>query len=176
MMGIEAVKSSTPAPCRVAIKEALNVIMTGSEEKTQEYIKNFRQKFEAMPPEEVAFPRGCNNVAKNSSPATIYGKGCPMHVRGALLYNFYIKKKKLSHKYPLIQEGEKIKYLHLRTPNKINENVISFFQTLPKEFDLDNSIDFDLQFKKSFLDPLQAILDTIGWKAEKQASLEWLFG
>ncbi len=175
MMGIEAVKSSTPAPCRVAIKEALNVIMTGSETDTQNYIKNFREKFEKMPPEEVAFPRGCNNIQKNTSSATIYGKGCPMHVRGALLYNFHIKKNKLYHKYPVIQEGEKIKYLHLRTPNRINENIISFFQTLPTEFGLDNSIDYDLQFEKSFLAPLKAILDTIGWEAEKRHTLEALW-
>ena len=98
-----------------------------------------------------------------------------MHGRGELLYNFWIKKKKLSHKYPLIQEGEKVKYIHLRTPNKINENVVSFFQTLPTEFGLDNSIDYDLQFTKSFLDPLKAILDTIGWKAEKVNTLEALW-
>ena len=175
MMGIEAVKSSTPMPCRTAIKEALNVIMTGSETDTQKYIKDFRQKFEKMSPEDVAFPRGCNNIAKNTSNATIYGKGCPMHVRGALLYNFYIKKRKLQHKYPIIQEGEKIKYIHLRTPNKINENIISFFQTLPKEFGLDESIDYDLQFEKSFLAPLKAILDCIGWHAEKQNTLEALW-
>ena len=175
MMGIEAVKSSTPMPCRTAIKEALNVIMTGSETDTQKYIKDFRDRFEKMSPEDVAFPRGCNNIAKNTSSATIYGKGCPMHVRGALLYNFYIKKRKLHHKYPLIQEGEKIKYIHLRTPNKINENIISFFQTLPKEFGLDESIDYDLQFEKSFLAPLKAILDTIGWDAEKKNTLESLW-
>ena len=175
MMGIEAVKSSTPAPCRTAIKDALNVIMTGSEQATQKYITDFRKRFEAMPPEEIAFPRGCNNIAKNTSTATIYGKGCPMHVRGALLYNFYIKKRKLHHKYPIIQEGEKIKYIHLRPPNKINENIISFFQTLPKEFGLDESIDYDLQFEKSFLAPLKAILDTIGWKAEKVNTLEALW-
>ena len=155
--GIEAVKSSTPAPCRTAIKDALKVIMNGTEDQLQKFIANFRDQFEAMPVEDIAFPRGCNNVAKNSSPATIYGKGCPMHVRGALLYNFYIKKRKLTHKYPIIQEGEKIKYVMLRTPNKINENVISFFQTLPTEFGLDKSIDYDLQFKKSFLDPLTVI-------------------
>ena len=175
MMGIEAVKSSTPMPCRTAIKEALNVIMTGSESDTQKYIKDFRERFEKMSPEDVAFPRGCNNIQKNTSTATIYGKGCPMHVRGALMYNYHIKKKKLQHKYPIIQEGEKIKYLHLRTPNKINENIISFFQTLPKEFGLDNSIDYDLQFEKSFLAPLQAILDCIGWKAEKMNTLEALW-
>ena len=173
--GIEAVKSSTPAPCRTAIKDALKVIMNGTEDQLQKFIANFRDQFEAMPVEDIAFPRGCNNVAKNSSPATIYGKGCPMHVRGALLYNFYIKKRKLTHKYPIIQEGEKIKYVMLRTPNKINENVISFFQTLPTEFGLDKSIDYDLQFKKSFLDPLHVILETIGWKPEKQNTLEALW-
>ena len=173
--GIEAVKSSTPAPCRTAIKDALKVIMNGTEDQLQKFIANFRDQFESMPVEDIAFPRGCNNVAKNSSPATIYGKGCPMHVRGALQYNFYIKKRKLTHKYPIIQEGEKIKYVMLRTPNKINENVISFFQTLPTEFGLDKSIDYDLQFKKSFLDPLTVILDTIGWKPEKQNTLEALW-
>lgn len=175
MMGIEAVKSSTPGPCRIAIKQALQTIMNGTEEDVQNYIKKFRKEFESMPVEEIAFPRGCNNIAKNSHPATIYGKGCPMHVRGALLYNFWVKRKKLTHKYPLIQEGEKIKYVMLNQPNRINENVISFFQTLPTEFELDKSIDYDLQFEKSFLDPLKAILDTIGWKAEKVNTLEALW-
>jgi DNA polymerase elongation subunit (family B) len=86
-----------------------------------------------------------------------------------------VKKKKLTSKYPLIQEGEKIKFLYLKTPNSINENVISFFQNLPPEFGVDKSIDYDLQFEKSFLDPLKGILTTIGWKTEKQASLEFLF-
>ena len=175
MMGIEAVKSSTPAPCRSAIKEALNVIMSGNESDVQDYIDKFRQEFESMSPEEIAFPRGCNNIAKNSSPATIYGKGCPMHVRGALLYNFWVKKKKLTHKYPLIQEGEKVKYVMLNTPNKINENVVSFFQTLPPELGLNGSIDYNLQFTKSFLQPLQVILDTLGWDAEKVNTLEALW-
>ena len=175
MMGIEAVKSSTPAPCRSAIKEALNVIMSGNESDVQDYIDKFRQRFESMTPEEIAFPRGCNNIAKNSSPATIYGKGCPMHVRGALLYNYWVKKKKLTHKYPLIQEGEKVKYVMLNTPNKINENVVSFFQTLPPELGLNGSIDYDLQFTKSFLQPLQVILDTLGWDAEKTNTLEALW-
>ena len=175
MMGIEAVKSSTPSACRTAIKDALKVIMNGTESDVQEFVGNFRKKFESMPPEDIAFPRGCNGVGKFSNPATIYSKGTPIHVRGALLYNFHAKKNKVTHKYPLIQEGEKVKFLYLRRPNKINENVISFFQTLPKEFGLDKYIDFDIQFQKSFLDPLQVIMDTINWKAEKIATLEDLF-
>ena len=175
MMGIEAVKSSTAAACRTAIKDALKVIMNQNESDLQDFVSDFRKKFESLPPEDVAFPRGCNGLAKFSNPVTIFGKGTPIHVRGALLYNFHLKKNKLTHKYPLIQEGEKVKFLYLRTPNRISENVVSFFQTLPTEFGLDKSIDYDLQFTKSFLDPLQVILDTIDWKAERVASLMEFF-
>ena len=175
IMGIEAVKSSTPAPCRQAIRDALKIIMNGTEEDVQTYISNFRKEFESLPVEEVAFPRSCNNLGKFSSPRDIYAKGCPMHVRGSLMYNYYVKKKKLSHKYPLIQEGEKIKFVHLKMPNRIGENVISFFQTLPKELDLHGSIDWDMQFEKSFLSPVKVVLDAIGWTPEKQNTLEFLF-
>ncbi|UNH61265.1 DNA polymerase [Synechococcus phage S-SZBM1] len=176
MMGIEAVKSSTPAPCRTAIKETLNLVMTSTEDAVQKHIAKFRKQFESLPIEEISFPRSCNNMGKFSSPKDIYGKGCPMHVRGSLLYNYYLKQLKLTHKFPLIQEGEKIKYLYLRKPNRIGENVISFFQTLPKEFELDGSIDYDLQFEKSFLSPVKVILDAIGWTPEKRITLEHIFG
>jgi DNA polymerase elongation subunit (family B) len=176
MMGIEAVKSSTPGPCRQKIKDALQVIMNGTEEEVQKFIADFREEFRSLPVEDISFPRGCNNLNKWSSPATIYSKGTPIHVRGALLYNFHIKNNKLTHKYQLIQDGDKVKFVYLKTPNKIGENVISFIGTFPMELQLDNQVDYDLQFDKSFLEPLKVIMDTIGWKSEKVASLEFLFG
>jgi len=176
IMGIEAVKSSTPAPCRGAIKDALKVVMNGTEDEVQRYIAKFRKEFESLPLEDIAFPRSCNNLGKFSSPSHIYGKGCPMHVRGSLLYNYYVKKLKLAHKYPLIQEGEKIKFIYLRKPNRIGENVVSFFQTLPKEFGVHGSVDYDQQFEKSFLSPVRVVLDAIGWTPEKVHTLEFLFG
>jgi DNA polymerase elongation subunit (family B) len=176
IMGLEAVKSSTPAACRTAIKECMIVIMNKDEEDAQKYISKFREIFTSLPVEDISFPRGCNNLNKWSHPATLYGKGTPIHVRGALLYNFHNKKNKLTYKYPLIQDGEKVKYVYLKTPNKINENVISFMGIFPKEFGLDKQVDYDLQFSKSFLDPIKVIMDTIGWQAEKVPSLEFLFG
>ena len=175
MMGIEAVKSSTPAPCRKAIKEALTIIMSKTEDDVISYIDTFRDEFNSLPPEDIAFPRSVNGLSKFRSHTTVYSKGTPIHVRGALLYNFHVSKKELEYKYPLIQEGEKIKFLYLRRPSKINENVISFLNTFPRELDLERSIDHDAQFKKAFLDPLQIILDVIGWKTEKPTSLEFLF-
>jgi DNA polymerase elongation subunit (family B) len=176
IMGLEAVKSSTPAACRIAIKECMKVIVNKDEESAQAFIAKFKDEFSSLPIEDISFPRGCNGINKWSNPATIYSKGTPIHVRGALLYNFHNKKNKLTHKYPLIQDGEKIKFVYLKTPNKIGENVISYLNTFPKEFALDKQVDYDLQFSKSFLEPIKVIMDTIGWQPEKVASLEFLFG
>jgi DNA polymerase elongation subunit (family B) len=176
IMGIEAVKSSTPAACRNSIRDCLTVIMNEDEEAAQKFVADFKAHFDELPIEDISFPRGCNGINKWSNPSTIYSKGTPIHVRGALLYNFHNKKGKLTHKYPLIQDGEKIKFVYLKTPNRIGENVISYLNTFPKEFGLDKQVDYELQFNKSFLEPIKVIMDVIGWQPEKVASLEFLFG
>ena len=175
MMGIEAVKSSTPAPCRQMIKDALKLMMSGTEDEVIAYIEKCREKFEKLPPEQISFPRSVSDVQKYQSPATIYSKGTPIHVRGALLYNYYVKEKKLSHKYSIINNGEKIKFCYLKKPNPIHENIISFIQEFPKELNLDKYIDYELQFEKAFLDPLKSILDCIGWEVTKTATLDSFF-
>ena len=175
MMGIEAVKSSTPAPCREMIKDALKLMMNGTEDEVIKFIENSRKEFRKLPPEEIAFPRPVSDVTKYKSSNMIYMKGTPIHVRGALLFNHYIKKHNLTNKYSLIGNGEKIKFCYLKKPNKIHENVISFIQDFPKELQLDKYVDHDLQFEKSFIEPLRIILDSIGWKVEKTANLESFF-
>ena len=174
IMGIEAVKSSTPAPCRVKIKEALNVIMNKDEPALIDFIENFRTHFKKLPPEDIAYPRSCNNLKKYSSTKDIYLKGTPIHVRGALLYNTLLKKHKLS-KYETIQSGDKIKFITLKEPNTLRENVISFSNQLPKEFKLHQYIDYDEMFTKSFLEPLRFIVNAIGWNFEKKSNLDEFF-
>ena len=176
VMGIESVKSSTPAPCRQMLKDAFKILMTGSEDEMIKFIDSKRDEFKKLPPEEVSFPRSVSDVVKYKSHASIYVKGTPIHARGALLYNHYIKEKKLDAKYSLIQNGEKIKFCYLKKPNHIHENVISFIQDFPRELNLDKYVDYDLQFEKSFLEPLKAILDAIGWSVEKTVNLELFFG
>jgi DNA polymerase elongation subunit (family B) len=176
MMGIEAVKSSTPAPCRTMIKEGLKLMMNGTEDDVIKYIDKCRADFKKLPPEDIAFPRSVSDVVKYRSHSDIYAKGTPIHCRGALLFNHYIKEKKLTNKYSLINNGEKIKFLYLKKPNIIRENVISFIQDFPRELELDKYIDYDLQFEKSFVEPLKAILDAIGWNVEKTVNLELFFG
>jgi len=175
MMGIEAIKTSTPAPCRKMIKDAIQIIMTKDEDDVIEFIENCRKEFESLRPEEIAFPRSVSEINKWMSRTDMYQKGCPIHVRGAILYNHYTKKNGLDNKYAKIQSGEKIKFIYLKKPNIIQENVLSFIQDFPRELDLEKYVDYETQFSKSFVEPLRIILDSIGWSVEKSASLESFF-
>ena len=173
IMGLEAIKSSTPAPCRQMIKDAVKIILTGTNDEIIQYIDECRKKFNTLPVEDIAFPRGVSDVEKYRSYSDIYVKGTPGHTKAVLLYNHYLKEKKLTNKYSLIQNGERIKFFYLKTPNPFRENVIAFIQEFPKEFGVE--VDYDLQFEKAFFNPVNSILDIIGWESEKRGTLDSFF-
>ena len=175
VMGLEMVKSSTPSAIREKMKQSIKLMINGTEDDIHTFIDEFRKAFKAMPPEEVSFPRGMNGLKEYSDAATLYKKGTPIHVKGAILYNAKLKQLKLDKKYPLIQEGEKIKFSYLKQPNPMKDMVISYPNRLPPEFGLQEYIDYDLQFEKAFLEPIKVILDQIGWSTEKRNSLESFF-
>jgi len=175
IMGIEAVKSSTPQVCRGKIKEAIKIIMSKDEDTLQKFIADFKKEFFTMSAEQISFPRSCNNMKKYYDSNNIFIKGTPIHVKGALIYNHQVKEFKLKSKYPLIQEGDKIKFLKLVEANPFKFDVISYITTLPKEFNLQQYIDYETQFEKTFLDPMRFILQSIGWSQEKKANLEAFF-
>jgi len=177
IMGIEAVKSSTPAPCREKIKEALKIIMSGDEKMLNTFIKEFRDEFMNLPPEDIAYPRSVNGLEKFSGESTLFAKGAPIHCKGAILYNHLIKKKKLENKYQLIQNGDKIRFLHMRQPNIYSSSAFSFMTEVPKELDISNKIDYDMQYEKSFIEPLKVITEKINWLISygAQSTLEDFF-
>jgi DNA polymerase elongation subunit (family B) len=175
IMGIEAIKSSTPAPCREALKQIFKVIVSGNENKVQESISQFKSYFKSLQPHEIAFPRGITKISAFKDKELIYKKGTPIHVRGGLLYNKELQDKSLTQKYERIQNGEKIKFIYLRIPNPIKENVISFPQYLPEEFGLHKYINYELQFQKTFLDSIDPILEAIGWNSKEISTLEDFF-
>lgn len=172
--GLESVRSSTPEICRNKLKMTFEVIMNEGEESTQAFIKQFRDEFNSFPAEEIAKTSGTDDIEKYIDGKT-YKKGCPMHVRGCILYNNRLDELNLGRKYQRINSGDKVKFLYLKSPNPIRENMISFPGVLPKEFNLDKYIDYDLQFKKVFLTPIENILDAIGWSSEKISTIENFF-
>ena len=176
IMGIEAVKSSTPGVCRKAFKDLFNILMTGTEQQTQEFIENFKAEFKALPVEDKAFPRGVSSVSEYKASQTIYRKGTPINSRAALLYNHLLDQHGLTDKYESIVDNEKIKYVMLKMPNPLRENVIGFMTVLPPEFGLHRFVDDDLQFQKAFVEPAKLILDAMGWSVEHESSLEDFFG
>jgi hypothetical protein len=175
IMGIEAIKSSTPAYCRTKIKEALKLIMSGTEDEVIDYMEKIRKEFYTLTPEEVSFPRTVSDVDKFKSSCSIYSKGTPIHSKGALIYNYYVRKNKLDHKYSIIKNGEKVKYCYLKLPNPIRESVITFIQQFPHDLNLAKYVDYETQFEKAFMSPLKSIMDVIGWKTEKVNTLESFF-
>ena len=175
VMGLEMIKSSTPAVIRDKLRDSINVILEGNQSNLHSYIIKFREEFNKLPLEEIAFPRGVNGTRQYAG-SPIYTKGTPIHVRGSLLYNHYVKKMGLEKKYQLIRDGDKIRFIYVKKPNPFNEDVIAFPQELPKEFGLHNFIDYDLQFQKTFLDAVQNIIQSLGWNVEEQSSLEDFFG
>ena len=179
IMGIEAVKSSTPAPCREKIREAMNILMNGTEKELNTFIQEFREEFMTLEPEAIAYPRSCNGVSKWEGSHELWKKGAPIHVKGALLYNYLIKKNKLQKKYPNIQEGDKIKFLHMKHPNLYHCSSFSFPVSVPRELDIFGSIDYDVQFEKSFVEPLKFITEKMNWLIDSsygtQGSLDQFF-
>ena len=176
MMGIEAIRSSTPEACRDSIKETIRLIMQSTEEETQKYIQEFKEKFMSLSFEDIAFPRGVNGLSKYKGTGDrIYEAKTPIHVRGSLLYNQELKNRNLQNKYQMIQEGDKIKFCYLKTPNSIKENVISVYDVLPREFGLDKYIDYEKQYEKAYLEPIRSILKMIDWDEEERNRIDDFF-
>jgi DNA polymerase elongation subunit (family B) len=175
VMGLEMVKSSTPMAVRIKMREMLKIIMTGKESDIHNFVSKFKAEFCKLPPEDISFPRGLNNLEKYTDDVSVYKSGTPIHVKGAILYNNFLKANKLDKKYELIQEGEKIKFIYLKVPNHFRESVIAFPVRLPKELGLDKYIDYNKQFDKTFIFPIEVILDCINWTSEKKSTLEDFF-
>ena len=176
IMGIEAIRSSTPAACKQKMKDIFKIIMNGTENDAIDYIDKFREEFSTLDAEDIFFPRSVRGISKYHDAAHLYKKGTPIHVKGALIYNKLLKEKELLHSYPTIKDGEKIKFAYLKKPNPVGDTVIAILNNLPEEFDLKDYIDYDLQFNKAFIEPMASVMNSVGWKTEHVSTLEDFFG
>jgi hypothetical protein len=163
------------AAIREKMKEAIQLMVNGTQDDIHTFIADFRKEFKTLPVEEISFPRGLNGLNTYSDAVNLYKKGTPIHVKGAIIYNANLKRLNLTKKYPLIQEGEKVKFTYLKMPNPFKDTVISYPSRLPKEFEMQQYIDYDMQFDKAFLEPIKVILDCMKWSTEKTSSIEDFF-
>jgi hypothetical protein len=155
--------------------ELIKLLVTGTEDDVHKFIAEFKEYFKTLPVEDISFPRGLNGLKNYSDSLSLYKKGTPIHVKGAIIYNHNLNKLNLTKKYPLIQEGEKVKFTYLKMPNPFKDMVVSFPSRFPKEFEMQQYIDYDTQFDKAFIEPIRVILECMGWSTEKVSSLEDFF-
>lgn len=174
--GMEAVQSSTPAICRDVMKESLVLMLQDKKDELYKLVDEFEQVFKSSPFEAIADTTSVSDIESYADHHSIYKKGCPIHTRGALLYNKMIKDLKIDHMYNEIHSGDKIKKCYLKTPNPIHENVISIYNRLPPEFNLNKYIDYNVQFEKEFLGPINKIAKLVGWDLTNTATLDQFFG
>jgi DNA polymerase elongation subunit (family B) len=174
--GIEVKRSSTPKVCRDALKESLKIILNKTESDLQEYVSHLFDEFKRSDLSVIARPSGVKGLEKYGDPKRIYvEKGCPMHVRAALLYNHFIKTHNVGHKYQPIGEGNKMRYVPLIMPNPLGHDIIGFVDKLPEEFGVQEYIDYDELFDKAFLNPLKKITGACRWSHEKVSTLDAFF-
>lgn len=184
LMGIESVKTSTPMFCRIAISDSIKTILYGTESEFHQFIKDTKSKFMKLDVEEVSFPKKITDINKytiasmNNSIFDVdddnrnsHKKGAPIHVKGAIHYNNLIEKYNMENKIFMITNGDAIKYTYLTEPNPINNNTIAFMDNLPKEFGLHKYVNYDIQWEKSFYNPVNQIAEIVGWKMEKDYGL-----
>ena len=174
--GIESVRSSTPEVCRDKMKKVFKILLNDTEKDIQKFVLDFRDEFLSLNPSAIGKNSGTDDIEKYMDKNTLYKKGCPIHIRGCILYNKYLEDKKLDKRFPKIQSGDKVKFVYLKMPNPVRENVIAFVDTLPKEFGLDKYVDYETQFEKVFLKPMRTITDTLSWNLEHITTLESFFG
>jgi DNA polymerase elongation subunit (family B) len=173
-VGLETNRSSTPMVCKDYMKKTIKLIMTMTENDVHNYISECKKDFLKRSFSEIATPGTANHLRKYTSASNIYTKGSPMHVRGSLVYNQYLRKLGLD-KLPHIKSGDKIRFCYLQLPNPVFENVISVPDDLPDDLHLNQYIDYNAQFEKTFLSPIEKILQAIGWESNKTPTLEDVF-
>jgi DNA polymerase elongation subunit (family B) len=172
-VGIETARSSTPELVRKALEKSLLILLNEDEGDLHTFVKEFRETFMNAPVEDIAFPRGVTDLDKWVDPTgrESWKLGAPVHVKASLVYNERLRTTGLIKKYPVIKNGDKIKFVYLKQPNPVRNNAIAFTDVFPPEFEMDEYIDRELQFEKTFLEPLRSFTDIIGWQTEKVNTL-----
>lgn len=172
MMGIEAIKTSIPMAIRKHLKSIIQILLDDNKGKFYEYVEKIKDEFEELSFEDMSSPTSVNKVEYYDLGDGKYRKGTPMHVKSAIGFNNYIIKESLTNKVPLIQSGDKIKYVRLNMPNPFDSEVLANVELLQQFIDVKPYINYYAQMERVFLKPLKPIVDAVGWPIEKVNTLD----
>jgi len=179
IMGLETARSSTPAIVRNKLKDCIKTILTKTPEELRNDVNKFYDEFMKLPIEDIASPRGVKGIGKYTDTSDIYKSGTPIATKAALLHNAYIKKLNIDKEVAAIKENDKIKFVFVKVPNPYGmggrDAVIGFINKPPKQFNLEKYIDRQKQFEKTFNEPLDNIIQAIGWSISQKVTLESFF-
>lgn len=168
-IGFDTIQSSTPSFVRNKLVEALKIIFRKHQKPSAEdlkelveFMKQTKKEFKLADLDDIAFNKRTNNIEKYIVDDQIelqFGLKCPPNVKAAGFYNYLLNNnKKYKNKYKLIGNGEKLKIYH------VNGNLSDTFAYMPGEhpYEFAPPVDYDTQFEKSMIDPLNRVLKAIG--------------
>jgi len=162
-IGFDTIQSSTPAVARKHLTEALKLVLSEKPtsdllKKLVEYLKKCKKEFKLVDVDQIAFNKRTNNIEKYIVDDTIefqIGSKCPPNVKAAGFYNFLMNTNpKYKNKYKMIGNGEKLKLYHCK------HSTCDMFAYMPGDhpYEIAPEIDYELQFEKSVIDPLNRVL------------------
>lgn len=172
LRGIEIVRTTTPQFFRDKLKEAVKIIYNQSNEELLKFIDQTKKEYLKLDFIDMANPTGVNGMDKYN----LNSKRIPIHVYGSLIYNLYIENKKLSDRYQLITDKNKIKISYIKQPNCMGSHVISVPNNIfPDELKDKIELDYDRMFDKNFMNPIKRFLEVVNWDDVRQYDLDDAF-
>ena len=178
-MGVELIKSSTPKFSIEHMSEALPILFDGTQKDLREWFEKCKTEFKNAPISDIVANMTVNcvdyDLRKNLA--------IPINSRASLIYNEFIKKHNLEGSFNLIHAGDKIKYIYLKTPNTLGETIVnstgrSIKKTYPNVIAfidynfiqyIKDYIDYDTQFEKTLIKPLEFMANAINFTVKEKA-------
>lgn len=168
-IGYETVMSSTPKFVRDKLPQALKILFQHTDQPTAEdleqlvsFMKETKKEFKLSEIDDISFNKKTNNISKyilDDQEEFQIAQKTPPNVKGAGFYNFLLNNNpEYKKKYKHIGDGEKLKMYH------INHPMSDTFSYLPSDFpyEIAPPIDYDKQFEKTMIDPINRLLTSVG--------------
>lgn len=170
--GLEVIQGSTPPYARKCQKEMIefvlkNYVNSNTRPELQVLInmlKKFRQEMELEPIENVIKSTSLSDYDKfvlEDKKQVVLGNHCPIHVKGAAMYNhLLLNKKQYLAKYSRIKSKDKVKWYYCTDKN------MEVFAFLPNYYPIEFApkIDYDETFKKTILEPLNRLVEILKYQ------------